>query len=128
MSLRVVLVRRNEFVYVFTSYGCFCLFCQAFSSQSGANQTQDNVEKQNAIVLVKILNQKPRYKATAGQLRNRKVYALGLSKVINSLERDKELVPQCAKADSKESAFKGVNDRTNKKKGVDKVRNPILII
>ena len=71
--------------------------------------------KQNAIVLVKILNQKPRYKATAGQLRNRKVYALGLSKVINSLERDKELVPQCAKADSKESAFKGVNDRTNKK-------------
>ena len=46
--------------------------------------------------------------------------------MINS--REKELVHQCAKADSKESDFKGVKDKTNKKKGVDKVRNPISII
>ena len=42
--------------------------------------------------------------------------------------RQKELVPQCAKADSKESGFKGVKDKTNKEKGVDKVRNPMSII
>ena len=40
----------------------------------------------------------------------------------------KELVPQCAKADSKESGFKGVKDKTNKENGVDQVRNPISII
>ena len=42
--------------------------------------------------------------------------------------REKELVPQCAKADSKESGFKGVKDKTNKEKGVDKDRNPTSII